>query len=38
MVWLKLLCEQAGWSWYITEMQPLQKDAVICGYLSAGTK
>ena len=32
MVWLKLTCEQAGWTWYIIEMQPLQQDAIFYGY------
>src|SRR5438045_80749 len=32
MVWLKLTCEQAGWTWFIIEMQPLQQDAIFYGY------
>lgn len=32
MVWLKLTCEQAGWTWYIIEMQPLVQDAIFYGY------
>src|SRR5512138_1483323 len=32
MVWLKLTCEQAGWTWYIIGMQPLQQDAIFYGY------
>lgn len=32
MIWLKLMCEQAGWIWYIIEMQPLQQDAIFYGY------
>jgi hypothetical protein len=32
MVWLKLTCEQAGWTWYIIEMQPQGQDAIFYGY------
>jgi len=32
MVWLKLMCEQAGWTWYIIEMQPVGLDAIFYGY------
>jgi hypothetical protein len=32
MVWLKLTCEQAGWTWYIIEMQPVHQDAIFYGY------
>jgi hypothetical protein len=32
MVWLKLTCEQAGWTWYVIEMQSLQQDAIFYGY------
>jgi hypothetical protein len=32
MVWLKFECSQAGWTWYIIEMQPLQQDAIFYGY------
>jgi hypothetical protein len=32
MLWLKLTCEQAGWTWYIIEMQPLEQDAIFYGY------
>jgi hypothetical protein len=32
VVWVKLTCEQAGWTWYIIEMQPLQQDAIFYGY------
>ena len=32
MVWLKLECSQAGWTWYIIEMQPLHQDAIFYGY------
>jgi hypothetical protein len=33
MVWVKFTCEEAGWSWYIIEMQPLQQDAIFYGYI-----
>ena len=32
MVWLKLECPQAGWTWYVIEMQPLHQDAIFYGY------
>jgi hypothetical protein len=32
MVWLKLTCEQAGWTWYIIEMQLLEQDSIFYGY------
>ena len=32
MVWLRLTCEQAGWTWYIIEMQPQGQDAIFYGY------
>ncbi len=32
MVWVKLTCEQAGWTWYIIEMQPQHLDAIFYGY------
>ena len=32
MIWLKLTCEQAGWTWYIIEMQPVHLDAIFYGY------
>jgi hypothetical protein len=32
MVWVKLTCEQAGWTWYVIEMQRLRQDAVFYGY------
>jgi hypothetical protein len=32
MVWLKLQCVEAGWTWYIIEMQPLDQDAIFYGY------
>jgi len=32
MVWLKFTCEEAGWTWYIIEMQPQQQDAIFYGY------
>jgi hypothetical protein len=32
MVWLKFMCEQAGWTWYIIEMQPVHLDAMFYGY------
>jgi len=32
IVWVKLTCERAGWTWYIIEMQPLQQDAIFYGY------
>jgi hypothetical protein len=32
IVWLKLTCEQAGWTWYIIEMQPLDQDAIFYSY------
>jgi len=32
MVWLKFTCEQAGWTWYIIEMQPQGQDAIFYGY------
>jgi hypothetical protein len=32
MAWVKFTCEQAGWTWYIIEMQPLQQDAIFYGY------
>jgi hypothetical protein len=32
MVWVKLTCEQAGWTWYIIEMQPVHLDAIFYGY------
>lgn len=38
MVWLKLTCEQAGWTWYIIEMQPLAQDTIFYGTVSGGTK
>ena len=32
MVWVKLTCAEAGWSWYIIEMQPVHLDAIFYGY------
>ncbi len=32
MVWLKLTCEPAGWTWYVIERQPLDQDAIFYGY------
>ncbi len=32
MVWVKLTCEQAGWTWYVIEMQPQGQDAIFYGY------
>lgn len=32
MLWLKLTCELAGWTWYIIEMQPQGLDAIFYGY------
>jgi hypothetical protein len=32
MVWVKLTCEEAGWTWYIIEMQPLAQDAIFYVY------
>src|SRR5437867_11845795 len=32
MVWVKFTCEQAGWTWYIIEMQPQHLDAIFYGY------
>ena len=32
MVWLKFTCEEAGWTWYIIEMQSLHQDAIFYGY------
>jgi hypothetical protein len=32
MLWLKLTCEPAGWTWYIIEMEPLGQDAIFYGY------
>jgi hypothetical protein len=31
MVWLKLECMEAGWTWYIVEMQPQGQDAIFYG-------
>jgi hypothetical protein len=32
LVWVKLTCEHAGWTWYIIEMQPQYLDAIFYGY------
>jgi hypothetical protein len=32
ILWLKFTCEQAGWTWYIIEMQPQGQDAIFYGY------
>jgi len=32
MVWLKLQCVEAGWTWYVIEMQPQGLDAIFYGY------
>jgi DUF2958 family protein len=32
MVWVKLTCEEVGWTWYIIEMQPMHQDAIFYGY------
>jgi hypothetical protein len=32
MVWVKLTCEEAGWTWYIIEMQELATDAIFYVY------
>jgi len=32
MVWVKLQCLEAGWTWYIIEMQPLGLDVIFYGY------
>jgi hypothetical protein len=32
MLWLKLTCEPAGWTWYIIEMEPQGLDAIFYGY------
>jgi Protein of unknown function (DUF2958) len=33
MVWVKLTYEEAGWTWYIIEMQPQEQDAIFYGYM-----
>jgi hypothetical protein len=32
MVWLKFTREQAGWTWFIIEMQPQGQDTIFYGY------
>jgi hypothetical protein len=32
VLWVKLTCEQAGWTWYVIEMQPQHLDAIFYGY------
>jgi len=32
LVWVKLTCEDAGWTWYVIEMQPVHLDAIFYGY------
>jgi hypothetical protein len=32
MVWVRLTCEPAGWTWYVIEMQPLHMDTIFYGY------
>jgi hypothetical protein len=32
MVWVKFTCAEAGWTWYIIEMQPVHLDAIFYGY------
>ena len=32
MVWVKLTCEEAGWTWYVIEMQELATNAIFYVY------
>jgi hypothetical protein len=32
MVWVKLLCKAAGWTWYVIEVQELHTDAIFYVY------
>src|SRR5436305_579951 len=32
MVWLKFTCVEAGWTWYVIELQQLDQDAILYGY------